>query len=108
MSATPKPVEVYAVGVLADLKRDWRMVMKLRKRPVHMRRCLRYIARQVRARNWRAVKNSFNGYLAEPYDMSGVTRCGTGWTKRRAMRSLRRQYAVVGLRMPEEVSATEG
>jgi hypothetical protein len=56
---------------------------------------LRGEARQVRERaaagRWREVRNAFNGYLAEPYDFpERMTRCGSGWTRARAMRSLRR------------------
>lgn len=90
-------IDVYPVGLLADLRRDWRMVTVLRKRPVYVRRCLQYLRRQAKARNWRAVKNTFNGFLAEPLDDSvHWTRCGTGWTRKRALASLGRH--VVGLR----------
>lgn len=47
----------------------------------------RYTIRQAKKRNWRAVRNTFNGYLAE-HD-GGPTHghnCGTGWTKRAALR----------------------
>ena len=65
-------VWVYPVGWLAAWKRK-----KLRSE-------WRYMARQVRARNWRAVRNTLNGYLCEhdghPHN------CGSGWTKRAAVR----------------------
>jgi hypothetical protein len=45
---------------------------------------------------WRLIKTHFFGFIAEPYDMlawsaysDGPFTCGTGWTKNRAMRSLR-------------------
>jgi hypothetical protein len=56
------------------------------------------IIRHVRAKNWRALKNVFNGYLAEPYEFPPGDyrrRCGTGWTKRRALRSLERRLPSV-------------
>lgn len=84
-------VDVYPVGLLADLQRDWRMVTKLRKRPVYVRRCLRYLRERIARGQWRAVKNTFNGYLAEPrVDDESWTRCGHGWTKRRALADLAR------------------
>jgi hypothetical protein len=52
------------------------------------------VVRHIRARNWRALKNTFNGYLAEPDEFPPGDyrrRCGTGWTRRRAMRSLYRR-----------------
>ncbi len=90
---TETDVAIYPVGVLADL-------LALRRARHHgllrwaLRRLLgtlRRVAGQARARNWRAVKNAFNGYLAEPTPFpEHMRRCGSGWTKRRAMRSLRR------------------
>ncbi len=73
-------IEVYPVGVLMDLKH--------RK----IQRSIRYLHYQFKARNWRAIKSSFNGYLAEwhyPPEMRH-SRCGHGWTKRRALRDLGR------------------
>lgn len=72
---------VYSVGWLAawqghDLRRQWR-----------------YTVRQVKCRNWRAVRNTFNGYLAEhdghPHN------CGKGWTKRAAVRRVVRLCRVI-------------
>lgn len=44
----------------------------------------RYTLSQVKARNWRAVRNTFNGYLCE-HD-THPHNCGAGWTKRAAIR----------------------
>lgn len=45
----------------------------------------------IRKRRWRAVRNMFNGYLAEVQHSSMLhTRCGHGWTKRRALSDLGR------------------
>ena len=53
----------------------------------------RYLALQVKARDWRAVRNNFNGYLCEhdghPHN------CGRGWTKRAAIRRADRLCAEV-------------
>jgi hypothetical protein len=102
-------VDVYPVGVLADLRHAWRYLTARRFpacvgppspawRIARARASLRYIrrtlVRQVRARNWRALKNTFNGYLAEPREFPPGDyrrRCGTGWTKARALRSLARR-----------------
>ncbi|MEU5938648.1 hypothetical protein ABZ807_05570 [Micromonospora sp. NPDC047548] len=89
-------VDVYPVGVLADLlmlrgaRRNGALRWALRR----VLGTLRYVAGRARAGRWREVKNSFNGYLAEPrrWPQDGsLTRCGSGWTQRRALRSLRRR-----------------
>lgn len=72
-------LDVYPVGLLMDWKHR-------KVRP--LRRALRYPLRQARAHNWRAVRNYFNGYLAEhdghPHN------AGRGWTKRAAVRRVNR------------------
>jgi hypothetical protein len=58
----------------------------------------RTVARQTRRRQWRDLKNTFNGYLAEPREFPPGDyrrRCGTGWTKARALRSLERRLPKV-------------
>lgn len=86
-------VVVYPVGLLRDLLQFAHGL----HRPRALRRLrngLRYPLRQARARDWRAVRNYFNGYLAEPEDWpAGVTRCGSGWTRRRALRDWQRREA---------------
>lgn len=73
-------IGTYPVGLLSDIKRR------------RVRRGLRrYLWRQIKSRNWRAVRNYFNGYLAEwHYRPDGVrlTHCGRGWTRRAAIRRL--------------------
>jgi len=86
-------VDVYPVGLWHDLQHFRRGVHRPR-RIQRLRYALRYPLRQARAGNWRAVKNYFNGYLAEPADFPpGVTRCGSGWTRRRALRDWQRRAA---------------
>lgn len=64
--------DTYPVGWLAAWKRK------------RLRQEWRYTVRQAKARNWRAIRNTFNGYLSEhdghPHN------CGRGWTKRAASR----------------------
>lgn len=70
-------IETYPVGLFNDLKRR--------------RINVSYLKRQISHRNWRAIKNYFNGYLAEwNYCPNGVnhSRCGSGWTRKRALDSL--------------------
>lgn len=66
------PVDVYAVGLLDAIKRR------------QLRREWKYLKYQINQRNWRAVRNVFNGYLAEHSSCSH--NCGKGWTQRTALR----------------------
>lgn len=104
---TERPlIDVYPVGVLADLRRAWHYLTarrfpatvgqpawawRIERARISLRHIRQTIARHVRNRNWRGLKNAFNGYLAEPRAFpAGLTRCGSGWTKKRALRSLAR------------------
>lgn len=80
---TGETLDVYAVGWLAA----WQ-----HRKIGHLRNQWRYTLGRLRKRNWRAIRNSLNGYLAEPYQFPpGVHRCGIGWTKGLALRSYERQ-----------------
>lgn len=92
-------VDVYPVGVLAELKRLRRVYDRqlalppIAKKHVwrNLRRMALRILRLVRNRDWRTVKCYFNGYLAEPTPFpEHMRRCGSGWTKQRALKSLER------------------
>ena len=79
-------VDVYPVGLWSELRQFGRPSPRRIRRQLH---ALRYPFRQARKGNWRAAKNYFNGYLAEPASWPpGLTRCGSGWTRRRALRDL--------------------
>lgn len=98
MAGSRDLVDVYPVGVLAPLlfirnaarrRHSGGVRFGLRR----LRGEARYITARARDGNWRAVKNCFNGYLAEPRkwpEDGSLRRCGSGWTKKRAMRSLYR------------------
>lgn len=99
-------IDIYPVGWLAALLRLRRAyeagfpAEHRNEARAHARGAVRYQLRrnaeQIRAGKWRELKNSFNGYLAEPTPFpAGISRCGSGWTKRRARRSLDRQLAAV-------------
>ncbi len=107
--------DTYPVGVLADLLGAWRSLTGRYGRSdsvaappwswriKQVRSCLRHsrqtVVRHVRSRQWRGLKNAFNGYLCEPTPFpAGVRRCGSGWTKRRARRSLDRHLAAAASR----------
>lgn len=84
-------IDVYPVGVLAELLRLGRALRSRRWEAIRwalgrLGSEAGHIARRARARRWREVKNSFNGYLAEHRTLG--TRCGSGWTKRRALTDL--------------------
>jgi hypothetical protein len=73
-------ISTYPVGLLADIKH--------RRKP---KRAIEYLRYYIERRNWRAVRNYFNGYLAEwHYPPEGMRhyRCGKGWTRRAALRDL--------------------
>lgn len=97
-------VDVYPVGVLSEVRRMisyWRHpppVGNRRAAASSLRWMWRGISRKVRDRKWRELKSYFNGYLAEPTPWpADVTRCGSGWTRQRALRSLRRQVRRPGV-----------
>lgn len=77
---TITPVHVYPVGILAHFRQAG-----LRG---GLRRSRRYLLRQIKARNWRAVRNHFNGYLAE--HEHGGHNAGRGWTQDAALRRVER------------------
>lgn len=90
-------VSVYPVGVLEALRtyrrraewcRDTGAPARIAREPLW--RTLRYLGYQLRRRNWRAVRMSFNGWLAEPVWEEGPRwrRAGSGWTPNRALVSL--------------------
>jgi hypothetical protein len=91
--AGTKEIDVYAVGwlwVLLALGRSLRArhPKAIRFALVKVRYEWRCTVRRARAGKWREVRNSLNGYLAEHHAIG--SRCGHGWTKRRALRDLHR------------------
>ena len=74
MSTRPlrQQVDVYAVG--------WLQAWQRRR----LRAEWRHVTYWARRRNWRAIRNTFNGYLAE--HEHGGHNAGRGWTKRQAIR----------------------
>jgi hypothetical protein len=109
MPLTDLKIDVYPVGALSRLLSAWRF-LTVRKFPaavgpptlawrierayISLRYIWQTVVRHARRRQWRDLKNTFNGYLAEPYEFPPgdyTRRCGTGWTKRRALRSLERR-----------------
>lgn len=91
---------MYPVGWLRTLRRAGRALTTRRHVRVvrrhawfNVRNQIKTTACHVRRREWRHLKNEFNGYLAEPYhwpEDGSLRRCGSGWTPARARRSLRR------------------
>lgn len=71
-------IGTYPVGLLAAIKHR------------QIKSTVPYLLEQARNGNWRAVRNHFNGYLAEwHYPPNEVMhyRCGHGWTRKRALRN---------------------
>ena len=85
-------IDVYPVGVLATALRAYRGIRYLGRWTDayrDTRYTVRALLRRVRGRQWRALRNAFNGYLAEPTPFpEGLKGCGHGWTKKRALRKL--------------------
>lgn len=80
-------ITIYSVGLL----HDWQIFVHAVDRAEARSRFHASLRREwewIKARNWRAAKNYFNGYLAEHATLG--TRCGTGWTRGRAYRDLAR------------------
>lgn len=84
------PIDVYPVGVLSAWQRVYRAVKRHRTdvaRGILRTEC-RHVVSEVRKRDWRSLRNSFNGYLAE--HQGCAHNCGRGWTKRAARRRAER------------------
>lgn len=82
-----RDITIYPVGLL----HDWQIFVHAIDRTYarrHLRGSLRREWEWIKARNWRAAKSYFNGYLAEHATLGA--RCGTGWTRGRAYRDLAR------------------
>jgi len=97
VTAQDRDIDIYRVGLLYALHFDlraFRIGIPGHRFPGRTRRELRRVIRCLRARKWRDAKNSFNGWLAE-HAFAG-TRCGTGWTRNRALRDLRRHLDQIG------------
>ena len=93
-------VDVYPVGLLSDL-RLLRGALKYgpSRRAAwwsFLYRFRRGTFERIYHGEWRALKNYFNGYLAEDPDPR-VPRAGSGWTRRRALESLARIRSAHGL-----------
>lgn len=85
-------IETYPVGLFRDLQQR------------RLRYGIAYLKSRVKARNWRAVRSYFNGYLAEwHYPPEGMqhTHCGRGWTRRAALRRLGAHIVAMNL-LPRE------
>jgi hypothetical protein len=82
-----RDITIYPVGLLHDWQQFVHGVDREHARR-HLRASLRREWERIKARNWRAAKNYFNGYLAEHATLG--TRAGTGWTRGRAYRDLAR------------------
>jgi hypothetical protein len=104
MPDTPTPaarpaVDIYPVGLFAALQL-WANTPNRREA---WRRLLYDVRahglRQLLDRNWRGLRRWLtNGYLAEPAEWpDGLTRCGTGWTRGRALRDLQRRTAALAV-----------
>lgn len=87
MSGINLEVQVYPVGVLEAYKHR-----RLKK---HL---TGYVWTKIKKRDFHAVRMSFNGYLAEPYEWPPGAypkgrKCGKGWTELRALIDLRDKIA---------------
>lgn len=75
---------LYCVGWLEALRSKGRRWQQLKRE-------WKYCVRQAKAGEWRAVRMTFNGWMYEPSPWpEAARRCGSGWTKTRAIRSFYR------------------
>jgi hypothetical protein len=91
-------VDIYPVGLLEEIqqsrlcKRSWISPVRPFK---HLFSAIRHFLKgewKLSYEEWRPFKSYFNGYLAEPNVMPGkLRRCGSGWTRNRALRDLKRR-----------------
>lgn len=98
---TADGIDVYPVGILHELiiargmlrSREpwaWRQVR------YHAKYEIKHLVGLIVARKWHHLRNHLNGYLAEPTPWpAGLKRCGSGWTRRRALADLRRRIAAI-------------
>lgn len=85
-----QPIDVYPVGLLADLRF---LYGAARHAPRHTGQALRKLTNNWRS-GWRR-RSYWTGYLAEPKVDNAWARAGHGWTKKRAARDLDRHLADV-------------
>ncbi len=93
-------IDIYPVGVLKTLQYCISAVKHGEYRIARNRfkYQLKTLWRHIKGRRWHTLKCQFNGYLCEltpwPED---VKRCGSGWTKMRAIKSMIKQVDKAGL-----------
>lgn len=98
-----RDIDVYRIGILWALHFDWRALTVSGRWGGKTWDWLKQVARWARAGKWRSVRNAFGGWHAE-HAYAG-TRCGTGWTRKRALADLRRhldQCAAPSTTEPDE------
>lgn len=86
-------ISVYRVGILWALAFDWRALRRAGRYGGKTWYEVKMVAHFARTGNWRAARQSFDGWHAE-HDYARVN-CGTGWTRGRALADLRRQLGGV-------------
>jgi hypothetical protein len=92
-------IDIYSVGVLDAILHDARALAAGMPAGVKLRLPfqLRLLVRQLLHGHWRQARMHLNGYMAEPKQWpEGLERCGTGWTRSRALDSLGREMAKAG------------
>lgn len=90
-----RPVDIYPVGVLRDLidAKNAARTGRWGHARWAVRRAVQTALRNVKRRKWRELRQHLlNGYLAEPREWPlRLRRCGSGWTRARALRDLQRR-----------------
>lgn len=109
-------IGTYPVGVLRCLLQAHRFVVTpalwrvQEARQIVFNSCrheIRYLHSRAQEGDWRSIKSAFNGFLAEwnypPNDsrFRHAGRCGSGWTRKRALRSLGQQIVAANLSTQE-------
>lgn len=92
----------YRVGLFANLFHAWR-AFRLGEAAFgrqYLKREVRVLWRYLRSGKWHELRMHLGGFHCEPEPFpEGATRCGSGWTRNRARRSMARNIPTPGKRL---------
>lgn len=95
----------YRVGLFSNMFHAWRSFRHVHVAYgwMYLKREVRQLWRYVRFGRWHELRMHLNGFLCEPEPFpEGAKRCGSGWTRNRARRSMARAIPRAGKRLYRE------